>query len=360
MSYYILPKSNNCITINPFVESSKCNRPYISHSLYDYYTETKDLLINTCIKDNEHTYNELIKMINPYEYIFTRVPGSKLSVSKLKPYTNVFYELFEVMNSLYVLDEHTNDTIKTLHIGPSSMDTKNCFDFLRDEKKNDESYIFSKINNDLYKSIGDKRFDFVFYEIDKDIIPNLNLYVISLLRILLIIFKNQSNDGCCIIKVGALFHKSIIDILYIFSSLYEKVYIIKPNTSNITSNEKYIVCKKFILDDKKLEICKNNYYNIFVFLKSYAGNNISSLIDEELPCYFINKVNDINIIIGQQQLESLDQMINILNNKNKHDKIDSFKKIHIQKSVIWCEKYDIPYNKFSDKTNIFLPLEDIE
>ena len=360
MSYYILPKSNNCITINAVVESFKCTRPYISQSLYDYYTETKDLLVNTCIKDNEHTYNELIKMINPYEYIFTRVPGSKLSVSKLKPHTNNFYEFFEVINTLYVLDEHTNNTIKILYIGQNSVDTKNCFNFLREENKNDESYNFSKINNELYKSIGDKRFDFVFYEIDKDVIPTINLYVVSLLRILLIIFKNQSNDGCCIIKVGALFHKPIIDILYILSSLYEKVYIIKPNTSNITSNEKYIVCKKFILDEKKLEICKTNYYNIFVFLKNYSGNNISSLIDDELPSYFLNKVNDINIIVGKQQLESLDQIINILNNKNKHDKIDSFKKTHIQKAVVWCEKYDIPCNKFSDKTNIFLPLEEVE
>jgi hypothetical protein len=68
------------------------------------------------------------------------------------------------------------------------------------------------------------------------------------------------------------------------------------------------------------------------------------------------KLDDINIIFGQQQLESLDLVINILKNKNKDDKIESIKKNNIQKSVAWCEKYKIPCNKFSDKINIFLPI----
>jgi hypothetical protein len=71
----------------------------------------------------------------------------------------------------------------------------------------------------------------------------------------------------------------------------------------------------------------------------------------------MNKLDDSNIIIGQQQMEALDQVINILKNKNRYDKIDLIKKANIQKSVAWCEKFKIPCNKFSDKTNIFLPLE---
>jgi UV DNA damage repair endonuclease len=68
------------------------------------------------------------------------------------------------------------------------------------------------------------------------------------------------------------------------------------------------------------------------------------------------KMDDMNIIIGQQQLESLDMVINILKNKNKEDKIETIKKSNIQKSVAWCEKYKIPCNRFSEKINIFLPI----
>jgi hypothetical protein len=55
-------------------------------------------------------------------------------------------------------------------------------------------------------------------------------------------------------------------------------------------------------------------------------------------------------------LESLDQIINIIKNKNKEDRIETIKKSNIQKSVSWCEKLKIPYNRFSEKTNIFLPI----
>jgi hypothetical protein len=68
------------------------------------------------------------------------------------------------------------------------------------------------------------------------------------------------------------------------------------------------------------------------------------------------KINDLNIVMGQQQIESLDQVINIYKNKNKDEKIENIKKSNIQKSVSWCEKFKIPCNKFAEKTNIFLPI----
>jgi hypothetical protein len=75
-----------------------------------------------------------------------------------------------------------------------------------------------------------------------------------------------------------------------------------------------------------------------------------------VPYYFKNKIDDLNIIIGQQQLEAFDQIITLYKNKNKEDKIESIKKTNIQKSVSWCEKYKIPCNKFAEKINIFLPI----
>jgi hypothetical protein len=74
-----------------------------------------------------------------------------------------------------------------------------------------------------------------------------------------------------------------------------------------------------------------------------------------VPYYFKNKIDDLNIIIGQQQIEALDQIISLFKNKN-NDKIETIKKSNIQKSVFWCEKYNIPCNKFTEKINIFLPI----
>ena len=59
-------------------------------------------------------------------------------------------------------------------------------------------------------------------------------------------------------------------------------------------------------------------------------------------------------MIGQQQLEAYDQIINIFKNKNKDEKIEVLKRNHIQKCIQWCEKNQLPHNKFVERVNIFL------
>jgi hypothetical protein len=59
-------------------------------------------------------------------------------------------------------------------------------------------------------------------------------------------------------------------------------------------------------------------------------------------------------VIGQQQLEAYDQIINIFKNKNKDEKIEVLKRNHIQKCIQWCEKNQLPHNKFVERVNIFL------
>jgi hypothetical protein len=115
--------------------------------------------------------------------------------------------------------------------------------------------------------------------------------------------------------------------------------------SNILTNEKYIVCNNY-QGISKHEFSNNDEYN--------TCKHVSSLLQTTLPSFFISKIEEFNVIYGQQQLEAYDQLINIINNKNKPDKIEALKKINIQKSIAWCEKYKIPCNKFIDKFNIFL------
>ena len=360
MSYYILPKNNNSININLKIEVDdiKC---YTSLSLYNFYKESKRQL-NYLLQTNESiiTFENLLKVINPHEYIFSKIPGYKYSVSKLKTKSNIFYDVLEILNTLNVLDSFFNKSIKSIHISENYIDSNKCIEFLR-ENVNDENTNFEDITEEIYNTTNDKRYDFIFYEIKNTEFENLNCYTLNIIQVLMILLKYQSNNGTCLIKINNIFHKPIIDILYILSSVYEKVYIIKPTTSNIMSFDKYIVCKNFILNENKKEIYKNYYFKLAQIINTYLqnnnNNNISSIIDCEIPLYFINKIDDINIIIGQQQLESIDQVIITLKNKNKEDKIENIKKSNIQKSVTWCEKFKIPHNKFSEKVNIFLPLK---
>jgi hypothetical protein len=358
MSYYTLPKNNNSININLKIQLDdiKC---YTSQSLYNFYKESKRQL-NYLLQTNESiiTFENLLKVINPHEYIFSKIPGYKYSVSKIKTKSNIFYDVLEILNTLNVLDSFYNKSIRSIHISENYIDSNKCIEFLR-ENVNDENTNFEDITEEIYNTTNDKRYDFIFYEIKNTEFKNLNCYTLNVIQVLMILLKYQSNNGTCLIKINNIFHKPIIDILYILSSIYEKVYIIKPTTSNIMSFDKYIVCKNFILNENKKEIYKNYYFKLAQIINIYLqnNNNISSIVDCEIPLYFINKIDDINIIIGQQQLESIDQVIITLKNKNKEDKIENIKKSNIQKSVTWCEKFKIPHNKFSEKVNIFLPLK---
>ena len=372
MSYYILPKNNNIIGIIPNIQFNDII-PYTSHSLYNFYNESK-IQLNIIHQTNDSiiTFENLLKAINTYEYIFSIVPGSNYSVSKLNQKSSLFYDLLEIFNTLNIFEPFLNKPIKNIHISKNYSDSNECIQFLRenlnDENKNDENINFEDINEELYNTINNERYDFIFYEINDTDFENFNSYILSAIQILMILLKYQSSNGCCLIKINHIFYKPIIDILYILCSTYEKVYIIKPNASNITSFDKYIVCKNFIIDENKKEVYKDYYFklaqiiNIYsqsinIYSQSNKNTNILSIIDNEIPLYFINKINDVNIIIGQQQLETIDQIINILNNKNKEEKIENIKKTNIQKCILWCEKFKIPYNKFSEKINIFLPLK---
>lgn len=342
------------INVNPIDSYNTITKTYISHSLYNYYYEINKQIKKTLNElDVSLNYEEIIKIVNPYEYIFSKVPSSKFSVSKLKPKTNLFYDFLEVSTTLNIFDNFKNKSLKSLHITNNNSDTIECLEMLR-ENYSDEIKCYDEINEENIKLIGDDKFNFLFFETKHE---NLNQYIISFIDILMIILRNQLIGGTCIIKINEIFYKPIIDIIYLLSSMFDKIYILKPNTSNITTFEKYIICKNFQINEAKNISLRLNYVRLLVFLKKLEGKNIISILDFEIPYYFSIKLDDINIILGQQQLESLDLTINILKNKNKEEKMESLKKINIQKSVAWCEKYKIPCNKFTEKTNIFLPIQ---
>ena len=361
MSYYILPKVvNSYIKINPSLDECVTDT-YISHSLFNYYKKMKTQLNNIIDTDVSMNIQNILKIVNPYEFIFSKIPGSNYSVSKLKPQTNIFYDMLEIINMLNIFDNYKNTNIKFITIS-SSYEDVNCCYYLFRENNTDSIDNHIEFKSNLHEETNGKSYDIIFYEIEKIIYCNLNNYILKLIDTILLILHRQTQNGIAILKIGFTFHKPVVDILYLLSSLYQKVYIVKPNTSNVMSYEKYIVCKNFILNENVKQIYFSYIVKLIEFKNFYTNNseNIKHIIDKDTPYFYINKIDDINNIIGQQQLETIDQVINIYKNKNKDDKIESIKKINIHKSINWCEKMKIPYNKVSEKPNIFLPITNDE
>ena len=358
MSYFIIPKKHTGIKLNPTFSKNK-NTPIISFSLQYYINDVKKQIEN--IPQSEDDY--ISKTVNPYEYIFSNVPGSKFSVGKIKPKSEIFYSLMEIMHTFYLFEAFNEVNIKTIHFGQNTESTIECINILREEYE-DVNLNFTLENPEIngFKLIPDvdkMSIDFLFFELNQETYMNTDYYVVGLIVILCNILYYQCLKGISIIKFDNIYDNPTLDIIYILSSMYEKVYIIKPNASNIGKNERYIVCKNFILDYTKILEYTKSLDILKTAIKKYIDFeqriSINSLIELELPYYFLNKIEESNIIIGHQQIEYYDQIISIIKNKNRDDKIETFKKNNIQKCIQWCEKHKIPYNKFIDKVNIFLP-----
>ena len=373
MSYYILPKKHNTIDINPkLIENNEGNdesilKPVVSHSLIHYLnivTEQIKHYFDNVVVDTNNTvnYDMICKIINPYEFIFSKVPGLKYSVSKLKPQNNIFFIIMEIMYNFNIFD-YMNNNINTIHLGKNSHSIIECMNIMREDYN--DNHIFFELNessniNDLFKKYNEMKslniqkqsIDFLYFELNNKIYSNTNTYIYGLVLFLQLILTYQKENGVTIIKIDNIFYKPIIDVLYILTSLYDKIYIVKPNTTNIITNERYLVCKHFTV--KKNELLENK---LEVLIKKLNSSHfiVDSLITENLSAYFMNKIEDSNINIGHQQIEHLDLLLHIIKNKNRDDKIDTLKKNNIIKCIQWCEKFKIPHNKFVDKINIFLP-----
>ena len=102
----------------------------------------------------------------------------------------------------------------------------------RENYVDDTIFNFNTISNIKMSEINDAKFDFIFFNEYND---NINSYIINFIQFIMTVLRYQSIGGTSIIKIGYIFHKPIIDLLYLLSSLFEKVYIIKPNTSNVTT-----------------------------------------------------------------------------------------------------------------------------
>lgn len=373
MNYYILPKKNDKILINIKTKTTNEKRrdPYVSSSVYHYLNNVLRQIEEVKKKDNMINYDLIYKISNPYEFIFSNVPGLKYSVSKLKPLNNIFYIFMEILVNFNILDFFNNVEIKTYFYGKNISSTIECMNMLREDYN--DIYQFhgeiSQVTCEDFNSSEKKSFDFMFFELKNYLNEDqTNEYIISMIRCLQRILIYQKKNGICVIKLNNLFYKPMIEILYILTNLYDKTYVVKMNTTNIVNGEQIIVCKNFIQNDEywvehdsikylafaqKLQLQLDNITESNII----NPNNIiiESIIDNKLPYYFINKIEDSNVNIGHSQIEQLDLILYMIKNKNRDEKIETIKKNNIIKCAQWCEKYKIPYNKCIDKINIFLP-----
>lgn len=391
MSYFILPNILNILTVQDIniintQESDGVDDPtiVISKSLAEYLNVMK------CQIDNYNDEWDIYKKYtNTYEYIHTIIPQYKYPVCKLKPLSRSYYKLIEIMNTLAIT--FPNEPIKSFHLAEGPGGFIEALIYYRKNNLNNENDIYTgitliddknenipgwkksrdfldnntnvniikgadntgdilNINNFWYCYTNYKNsMDFITADGGFDYSNNFNKQETVSINLILaqVIYAIglQKPGGTFILKIFDIFTQVTIDILYMLSSLYEKCYIIKPNTSRNANSEKYIVCKvfKYINTDILISKLVINFGNTKTILR---------VLNIKIPYLYINKLEDINAILGQQQLENILYTLHLLDN-NKSDKLEVIKKNNIQKCIQWCIKNSLPYYKNINQSNVF-------
>lgn len=406
---YILPKNNCVFNIFPkFKNEDDPHEEFISHSIKYYSNVIRAQIVRVTSSinradgradgrvdgnDNDYpesnrfdkttkTFNDSSKIsnatfvVNPCQYLFFKIPYHKISVSKLDASSSMLYELIETVGSCNVFDylKHV-PKINVLHVGHGDKCSVELLRFVRDSMsvsnyENNINNIFEnllELESDAYSEIETiaalkirpehMKHHVIFFNFDEYMFSDLQLFFKNMLRALYVILQLQTNNGTAIIKIDNLQYSVIIDILYILNTIYDKTYVIKPFASSIIETSKYIVCKHFNTTAFNAQMLMTSLKQIITcgpLLK-----NIVSLINVNVPQYFVNKIEEINVIIAQQQLEGISQIINLVNNKHLDDKMELFKRTNITKCIQWCEKYQVPCNKFIENQNSFVSFKNI-
>ena len=394
MSYYQLPRINRVITSSNIKLNISNTESviYISKSLSHYLCRVKQQITHYL---NE--WDDIKKITNPYEYIHTNMPHSKGAISKIKPISRSFFKMIEICNIFRIFNNFNYKPIKSYHLAEGPGGFIEAFAYLR-KNPEDTYYGMTLIDGNNTKVPGWKKADLflqknknVHIETGKDGTGNLykpcNLeycmkkYQNSINIItadggfdfsiafdkqehlaLRLIFSQimfaitmQASKGHFILKVFDIFLKSSVELIYLLSCFYERVYIIKPHTSRYANSEKYIICKYFKFDDTT-EISKKFLSVSRVLDKlNWTNYHIRSIINVPIQYYFLNQLTEYNAIFGQQQIENIIKTMMLIEKSGTHrEYVLQNKNSNIQKCIQWCLKNNIPYNKNICPRNIFL------
>ena len=375
----------------------------INKTLHKYLSALKSY-----IDENEGVWDKYKKYTNPYEFIHTIVPNARQAICTYKPLSRSFYKMVEMTQLLNILADLPAAKCKSFHLAEGPGGFIEALGFLRKnpadqyygmtlleetnqnvpgwrksktflaehpnviiEKGFDGTgdlmnaqnliHCYKKYKGEFDLITGDGGFDFSVHYLSQEIVSApLILCQVSFA------LATQKIGGTFILKMFDTFTKISLDILYLLSTLYETVHVVKPHTSRYANSEKYVICKNFRLTEPQRQALVTPLYKLIIEVQAQqaqqaqaqqaqaqAQKALSSLFSFNLPYYFVNKVEEYNAIFGQQQVENIASTLNLIDN-NKYDKLELIKKNNIQKCITWCQQHKLPYNSSVQPTNIFL------
>jgi len=149
--------------------------------------------------------------------------------------------------------------------------------------------------------------------------------------------SSTKKSGNSVIKVGDLFSQVAIDCIYMLSLCFNEVYIYKPASNPAVSNEKYVVCKDFKL--LNIDYLKNAFAQILNLLEIAKTVNCLSLYTRRINNNYMNTLIEANSVIGQQQLEAINNTITLIEQGKKKERIEALKRQQIVRCSEWNKRF---------------------
>lgn len=152
----------------------------------------------------------------------------------------------------------------------------------------------------------------------------------------------QKPGGHFILQIFDCFSAGMLDILYILSAFYGEVQVAKLQTSSLSSSEKHVICRRFRGEfDDLFPVLRQTFYNL---LHQGWTTNLRFLSPAlALPKYFVQRVEEMNAVFGQPQLENMHFTLSLIAKHQKFERNDQMVRQNITKCVNWCLEHGIPH-----------------
>ena len=388
MSFFSLNKTfhGNYQYVGYFPHQETDFSPIVSFSLFHYLYDIKSSL-----DEYGAQWDTAKKYTNTYEFIHSRVPNRRYSVSRRNPLSRSYFKLIEIMHTFPVLpaasaggagvstfhlaegpggfieavvDHRRASSDTDTHVGMTLIDidddgvpgwrksheTLLRHSGVRIEYGSDGTGNILSLNNLLHCEqryghsmdfvTADGGFDFSldFNRQERNMIPLLFAEVCYALLL-------QRHRGSFVLKIFDCFYAATLDVVFLLCAFYDKVSFFKPQTSRAANSEKYLVCTGFLPTSNKYfaPVLVSAFERMLAACSgppSCAFN--ARFLSTPLPYIFLRRMEDCNAIFGQQQLENIHQTINLIENRYRNNKIDVLRRQNINKCVAWCHQHSIP------------------
>lgn len=388
MNYFLLPHSfpfqyKKLDFYKPDADLEPTENSSLSTYLYEIKEKIKELDVEWDI------YREYT---NPYEYIHTR-PPNRQPVAQYKPLSRSYFKMVEIIQHFQMLSPYKNRSIRSFHLaeGPGGFiealvnmrgrapnnpwaweDQYYGMTLLNEQDKTVPSWKKSQIFLKSHPNVtieygrdgtgnllsvenfvgcvekyggkmdfitGDGGFDFP----EDHNLQETNIYPLLVAQICFAVCL-QKKGGCFVMKIYDCFMTSTVELIYLLTSFYEKVYITKPRTSRFANSEKYLVCTNFHFDKTR----EGEYYSYMLkWLKGIQHAPLTRIFRFPIPRYFMLKLEEYNMMLGQQQIETIFSTISLMDSLNRKNKIDHLIRFHLNKCIQWCQQHGEPITTYS-------------